>query len=265
MEFLASLLTGLLFSSASIALVLGTYALARRFMPAQDDRTADAASSIGFRIAALHGLILALVYAQELEDYKSVRYILTEEAVAVADIFNDMRRYGGEDVPRMQGDIADYLQNAATTELHRLGEGEGLSNEGWDRWEKVYQILLDLKPDTDRQRFLQSAMLERIKDIARYRQEREAAAIDHYSTLFWGPAIIGVILLAIPYYVFRPALSHLALLSVFGLYSGIILFFIYAFANPFREPGRLLAPTMTELLNGEIGAARTTRIPAKLP
>ncbi|OXT01694.1 hypothetical protein B7H23_01665 [Notoacmeibacter marinus] len=260
MGLLVSLLTGLLFLAAAVALVLTTYALARRFMPEQDDKTADAASSIGFRIAALHGLILALVYAQELDDYKTVRQILTNEAVAIADIFNDMRRFGGAEVETVQAGLADYLQIAATDELGSLGDGDGLLLAGWRRWENVYENLLNLESENERQRFLQQTMLDRSKQIASFRQQREAAASDNYSSLFWGPAIIGVILLAIPYYVFRPTRSHLFLLGVFGLYSGVILFFIYAFANPFREPGKLIAPTMNELLDGEIGAAQRLSI-----
>lgn len=254
-DFLGSLLTGLLFSVAGIALVIGTYLIARRVFPEPQDRTHDAASSIGFRIAALHGLILGLVYAQELSDYQSIRQILTDEAVAISDIYNDMRRFGGPAVAVVQADLAQYLRTAAGSELDELGDGSGLSADGWQHWESVYESVLDLEAQNDRQSFLRQTMLERAKDIARYRQQREASADDHFSSLFWGPAIIGVILLAIPYYVFRPTRTHLVLLAVFGLYSGVILFFIYAFANPFREPGKLVAPTMKQLLVGEIGAA----------
>jgi len=43
----------------------------------------DIASTTGFRISALYGIMLALVYAQELRDYEDVRAGLSREAAAV--------------------------------------------------------------------------------------------------------------------------------------------------------------------------------------
>ena len=54
-----------------------------------DEHSQDMASSIIFRIAALHGLILALVFAQELTNYNEVRKTVSEEAIAVGDVFFD--------------------------------------------------------------------------------------------------------------------------------------------------------------------------------
>jgi hypothetical protein len=59
---------------AAVILVLGCYFAEWRLLNpgAEGDRTHDAARAVAVRIAALHGLILALVYAQELDDYKGI-------------------------------------------------------------------------------------------------------------------------------------------------------------------------------------------------
>ena len=50
---------------------------------AEDTQTL--AGSVIIRVASLHGLILALVFAQELVDYTQLQGNLTEEATAIAD------------------------------------------------------------------------------------------------------------------------------------------------------------------------------------
>jgi hypothetical protein len=45
----------------------------------------------------------------------------------------------------------------------------------------------------------------------------------------------------------------LALLSLYGGYTGVIMYVIYAFSDPFSQPGALPPTAFTQLLLGEIG------------
>jgi hypothetical protein len=253
--FIISLAVGAVFAMGAVALVLAVYLGTRRLLSTgnESDRTLDVASSVAFRIAALYGLILALVYAQELEDYKGIRTNLAEESVAAADVYNDIARYGGPTAGDIQANIARDLDAVVNQEWEMLGRRAGLAPEAWQSWNEVYLALLDLQPENDRQRYLANRMRDRVTDIARYRQIRESNAVGSFSGLFWGPALFGLVLLTMPFYVFAPTRNNLVLISVFGLYSGVILFFIYMFANPFEQPGKLQPIPFIHLLNGEIG------------
>ncbi len=254
-DFMISLAIGAVFAVGAVALVLTIYLGARAVLSVGDDsdRTHDAASSVAFRIAALYGLILALVYAQELEDYKGIRTNLAEEAVATADVYNDIARYGGPKAAAVQAGIARYLDAVVNEEWALLGHRQGLAPAAWQAWNDVYLTLLDLDPHSDRERYLANRMRDRITSVARYRQIRESTVVGTFSGLFWGPAIFGLVLLTLPFYVFPPTRNNLILLSVFGLYSGVVLFFIYIFANPFEPPGKLPPTPFIHLLGGEIG------------
>jgi len=253
--FWVSGLVGVAFVGAAMAIVFGSYFLARRLLgTGQDsDRTPEAAASIAVRIAALHGLILALVYAQELDDYKGIRNILTQEATAISDVYHDIGRYGGPIVAPVQSTLARYLHTVVNEEWDQLARGEGLSAQAWIDWDSVYQKLLDLTPSSDRERYLAGRMRDRITAVAGFRQLREATAVGRFSGLFWAPALFGLALLAVPFYVYRPSRNNMALLGAFALYSGVILFFIYAFANPFAQPGKLQPTPFLHLLRGDIG------------
>lgn len=257
MDIFPSAFVGLGFVSGAIALVLGSYFLARGLLTSGDegDRTHDAASTVAVRVAALHGLILALVYAQELDDYKGIRTVLTQEAVAISDVFNDARRYGGAMTVPVQQHLANYVALVVGEEWELLGRREGLSVAAWIEWDKAYNILLDLEPLNDRQRYLSGRMRDRITAIAGFRQTREAPSLGTFAGLFWAPAVIGLALVAAPFYVYRPTRTHIALLSMFGAYSGVIMFFIFAFSNPFAAPGRLAPAPFEYLLKGDIGKA----------
>lgn len=256
-----SVVLGLVFAVGAVAIVLASYLLARRLIPpgADDDKTHDVAGSVAFRIAALHGLILALVYAQELGDYKDVRTALTEEAIAVDDVYNDMGRYGGPEVAAVQDGLKRYIQTVVAVEWDMLGRAEGLSPQAWTEWEGVYERVLDLSPATDREQWLANRMRGRTTDIAKLRETREAGVFGRFSGLFWVPALIGLALLSIPFHVYRPTRGHLVLLSTFGVYSGVVLYFIFAFSNPFRPPGRLEPVAFERLLEGGLEGKLSAR------
>ncbi|WP_275783384.1 hypothetical protein [Pararhizobium gei] len=253
--FVVSIITGFVFVAGALAIVLGCYFLARKVLApgADGDRTHDAAATIAVRIAALHGLILALVYAQELDDYKGIRNNLMEEAVAISDVYNDIGRYGGPSVALIQTGLAKYVLAVVGEEWRRLGHRQGLSPKAWVEWNDVYERLLDLTAETERQRYLGNRMRDRATAIARFRQIREETAAGSFSGLFWAPALTGLALLAVPFYVFRPTRTHVFLLSTFAAYSGVVLFFIFAFSNPFEQPGKLEPIPFENLLRGDLG------------
>lgn len=248
-----SLWVGLLIVTMAVALVLVSYLAARKLLHPgyENDRTHDVATSVATRIAALHGLILALVYAQELDDYKGVRNVLTQEAVAISDVWNDAGRFGG--LETVQQGLARYLTVVVGQEWDLLGERKGLSPVAWQEWDAAYEVVLNLNPETSQQEFLVGRMRDRMSAIAGYRQQREATSNRTFAVLFWIPALAGLALLAVPMYLYRPSRSHMMLIGLFGVYSGVIMFFIYAFSNPFEEPGRLEPTMFDHLLKGEIG------------
>ncbi|QRM55273.1 DUF4239 domain-containing protein [Sinorhizobium sp. BG8] len=248
-----SILVGIGFVLAAIALVLGCYFGARQLLHGGDelDKTHDVAGTVAVRVAALHGLILALVYAQELDDYKGVRTVITQEAIAISDVYHDISRYGGSAAATIQPELARYLAIVVNEEWDMLGGKNGLSPAAWGVWDSLYGQILDLDPATDRQRYLANRMRNSITDVARLRQTREATG--GLATLFWAPAVIGLALVAIPFYVYRPTRTHITLLSLYGAYAGVLLFFIFAFSNPFAEPGRLPPRAFEHLLAGDIG------------
>ena len=243
------LLPALGFVLGTILLVLATYFAMRALLAHLiDEDTRDLASSVALRIAALHGLILALVFAQELLRYQSVERTVTKEATAVADIYHDIDRYGDDPKHDIRTALTTYLRVAAGDEWDSLGEEAKLLPVGWQWREAVYQALLDLEPETRRQELLREHMLEDIQTIAATRQAREASAQALINPLFWLAAIGGVILVAASYFSFPPKPVNLVLISLYGAFTGLIMLLIYGMANPFSHPGAMNPNAFEQLL-----------------
>lgn len=236
----ATVLLGAAFVAATVLLILGCYFAVRRIVGAEpEEHTKDLAGSVMFRISALHGLILALVFANEIVEYQQLRFEGAVEANAVADIYFDIDRYGAETEPEVQKALYAYLVLASGEEWRGLG-GEGrLSAAGWALWDDAYNAVLDLEPATERERSLRAHMLQRIHVIAETRVKRENHAAAPLSRMFWFAAVSGVVLIALAYYAYPPKRANIALISMFGAFTGVILFLIYALSNPFGDPGAL--------------------------
>ncbi len=243
------------FVLGTVALALATYAVARGLAaPRLTDDTKSLADSMVFRVGALHGLILALVFAQELFQYQSLRDGLTEEANALTDIYYDLARYGAPEADAAQPLVARYAELAKGPEWESLGRENRLLAEPWQVWSDLYAAVLDLTPATPRQEALRDNMLAKIHALASLRDRREAAANTAIGLPFWVAAFAGVILVVLPYFRYAPTGLNLMLLGIFAGYTGLVLSVIYAFADPFSAPGRLPPADLERLLTTGMGA-----------
>jgi len=237
---LRTVLLGALFICGTALLVLSCYFLMRRLEHRNPDaQTRDLANSVMLRISALHALILALVFAQEMSEYQQLKLESAAEANALADIYFDAGRYGATDAGRISRPVREYVQLVISEEWDSLGADGRLSSSAWGQWNTTYEQILNLEPVTDRQRSLREHMLSSVHTIATTRVEREHHARNSLSSLFWFAAVSGVIFTGLAFYPYPPQRSNLTLLALLGAFTGIILFFIFAFSNPFKEPGAL--------------------------
>ena len=220
----------------TIAAVLAAYFGSRLVLGADpEDRTRDLAASVLFRVAALHGLVLALVFASEVVEYHSLAFESASEVNAISDIYYDSERYGDE-ASDIRDALKKYLQIVHSEEWRTLGEEGKLSPDAWAQWDAAYSIVLDLVPDSPRQ-----VSLRDNRDL------REHHAKTELNSMFWAAALVGVLLISVGYYSFPPKRANLALISVFAAYTGLILFTIYAMSNPFSAPAALQPILFVEL------------------
>jgi hypothetical protein len=275
MSFAVDLLLALLWVGGAIALVLMVHWLARRLMPAtaavQEDghqypaAARDMAQATGFRIAAFYGVILAMVYAHELSEYQSVREGLANEAIAIADVYHDAYRHGGELAPVVQGAMVTYVRFVIDREWMLLGTEQRLSVRAWAARDIAYDAVLDSVSQSPRQEWLRTRMLQRLGDITADRHMRQELAAKDFGLVFWIPAIAGLILVSIPFYVFPPTRETRIMLACFGAFAGVILFFIQGFASPFSRPFNVPPGAFLRLLETDMNKTASLVLPMDAP
>lgn len=237
----------------TVLLALVSYFGARVVVGSRTDSEArELAGSVIFRVSALHGLILALVFAEELVNLNRIKETTSREAALIADVFYDLKRYDAEGTKATRVDLAKYVAAVLDEEWTTLAAEERLSGEAWARWISAYNAILGLKPEGVRQEALKDILLEDIRQIPQLRRTRENAAASGANPLFMGAAIVGVILTSMSFFTFPPSRVNLMLLSVFGGYTGLVIFFIVAFANPYVSPGSIDATGFQKLYTGEV-------------
>jgi hypothetical protein len=236
---LLSIVIGLLFVGAAVAVTLGTHWATRKLFGRDSHKDKELASSVLTRIAALHALILALVFAQEMVDYQQLRGESATEANAIADLYNDARRFGGPEAIKVADAATEYLDRVITQDWPSLASERHLSRTAWASWETAYENALALSPADERQKSLRDHMLDSVHTISEQRVKREMIGQDEVSALFWFAAIAGLLFSAAAFYPYDPERRSLLLLSMFGAFTGIVLYLIYAFSNPYRPPGAI--------------------------
>lgn len=235
-----AILEGSGFIAGTAALTLLCYLVMRFFAGGDPEQhTKDLAGSVIFRVSALHGLILALVFAQEMVEYQQLKYESTVEANAIADVYFDARRFDPGVASLVQDPINNYLELVVSKEWDHLGKKGGLYGPAWGQWDAAYLAILNLQPTDKRQESLRNHMLDRIHVISETRVKRENHAESAISGMFWFAAMAGVVLIALAYYPYPVQRHNVALITMFGAFTGLVLFFIYAFSNPFSPPGAI--------------------------
>lgn len=251
---LPAVVAALIFVTATLALALSSYAITRLLLCRNGETKNDLAGPIFTCVGALHALILALVFAQELINVRDISTASAREAVLVGDAFYDLRRYDPEVTLPIRRDLATYVHLVLNEEWALLSERDSLHPQAWAAWERAYHAALDLTPQSDRQEVLKDIIVDDLREVSGLRRVRENAAIANIHGLFMMAAIAGLVLTAAGLFTHAPKLQNIVLLGIFSTYTGLIVFFVVAFSNPYHAPGVVLPTGFERLYAGEIAA-----------
>lgn len=240
------------FIFGAIALSWAAYFGMRALLAGRADETArDVAGGLVRGIAAVHGLILAFVFSQEVYEHQRMRNALISEAAAVGDIFYDIGRYGASRQHEIRTALVDYVRHVVSVEWDELGRSDRLSQHAWDLREAFYGPILDLQPQTPREQALRDHMIAQAQLISELRWQREAAAHDQLAPAFWFAIVMGLLMVSALFFTYPPNLTTLVLMSFYSGFMGLLMFFIFALSNPFAEPGRMPPDEFEHMFVGE--------------
>lgn len=233
-QLLAALILG------TVALCLSTYGLARRFLDGRgDEHTPGLAKTVVDRIATLLSLILALVFAQEFLNYNETRAAIDREGTLLSNTYFDLKRYDPVTTLPMQQDLVAYATSVIVNEWPILANEHRLDEATWQMRENVYLGALDLKPQNERQKDLRERVVRSMMQLGDERDKRGYAAGRSVGPAFWIVSFAGILLVSVLFFAIPPVPINIVVITVFAIYTGLVLSLIGAYADPFQRPGYL--------------------------
>lgn len=224
-------LIGITFVLGAIAIgYLPAQVLRRRFGPVQPADTRALSSEMMARIGALHGLILALVFANAQGNAAALRADVHNEATAIGNVYYNAKRYGSVEV---QVAAVAYLRAVVDKDWPSLRAHHQLSLEGWRAWRDALDASMDLEPSTRREALLAAQIDGDLWKIEALRQARNYEANNKLPTEFWLLAISGLVLISLLLFVHEINPLHQGMMACYSVYTGLALFLIYDLSHPF--------------------------------
>lgn len=227
--WLGAPLSALLFILVAFAVVAACRPLLWKHV---GDDTRTLSGTVLVRLGSLHALILALVFAQEQYNYLAVESTIREEVAAVADVYYGLKRLDAERTKPVQRHVAAYVEAVITEDWPRLAQG-ALSENSWAEYIAVDEALFSLETTSEREARILPELLRDWDIISELRRARETAARRSLPAIFWVLAVLGFILVTVPFYVFEPRPPNLFLLAIFATYNGLALYFVLGLSSPF--------------------------------
>lgn len=239
------------FVLAAVLAALLCYALARMLLGRRIAADTELlAGRVIARLGTLHALILALMFAQEMADFRDIARVLSKEANAIGDVYQALQEYEEDSrtsTAAIREQIVEFVKTVRQVERTAIAEGR-LSHRTWMAYQRINRDLRGLQPTNDDQADLHNRMLADWDTVSEFHQRLRAAAEYRSPGIFWVVIIVGFFAIIIPCYVYSPRIANLVMLSTFAAVNGLVMYVILAIQNPFTPPVAFDSTALANLL-----------------
>jgi hypothetical protein len=232
----APVLGVLVFVFAAVISTLICYGITRVLMSPHIEEDSELLSGkIITRLGALHALILALMFAQEMGDYRDISRVVSKEASAIGDVNSNLREYdrvNQQSTAAIRGLIVEFIETALKEDRAALSEHQ-LSHQTFTNYHRINRQLRNLQPSNNDQEYLREQMLADWDTVSEFHLRVRTISEYEAPGFFWVVIITGFIVVVIPFYVYSPSIANLVILSTYATFNGLVMYVIFSIANPF--------------------------------
>lgn len=217
-------------ATATGLLVYGiSYKLVSRYQSAD---LKDPASSIFRVIGMLVSLMLSLAFADVIVKWRAVENAVEREAAAISDTFYDLQRFGFETTRESKAILIDYTQAVIDDDWPALANDE-LGDHAGALKMQLTDSVYSLEPATPSQEKLWSQLLTDIDAISDYRWIRLDNSLAE-PPIYIFAIVFGFLVTMACFGAYRPQVPLVALLSLYTVFIGLVLYLILAVSDPFQ-------------------------------
>ena len=183
-------------------------------------------------IATVNSLLLAFSAVSVWDSFSAADAAVVKEANTISALALDLTVFdspASRDVHRM---LFDYANQVVKVEWVDMQDGEA-SADVWDKFDRVFQAIGRLEPDTPRRVALLPEILGRTNELLKERQSRLYTSEAEVPGTLWTVVLLGTILTMLVTVVLPPTRFNIGMVGVLSLSIGFVFFFIVAMDRPF--------------------------------
>jgi len=214
------------------------------------DDTKDLSAVVGFRVSAIFGIAVGLIFASTAAHLMEVKKDVLEEARLMATLYvlaADSPTLANSGAVR--DDLRQYVKLSASELDDPAAAEESVAATSRLLLKICRQMALDDQESAET-RWMKSEFQRSCSKLIDIRGKKRIGAMEkHISSPFWIFFGISFSFLAILFGVFDPRLMNIVFASLFYFAAGVTGMLIYAASDPYHDPGRVSSAPLTKLLD----------------
>jgi hypothetical protein len=203
-------------------------------------------------VGTLFSVLLGFMVASAMDRYNDARMQGEHEASNIASVFRIARGLSDVDRPRIRQLCRDYVEEVISSEWPKMEEGVKI-NHGWEEYQKLWESVVAVVPENDRQSNLQEGLVASMTSLGESRRERILLAQNHTPIALWCVVCAGAMVTIALSYIFASRFPHvqafMTMLVATALALNIWLLAVYT--HPYSGELRI-KPVMFQLLKESI-------------
>lgn len=203
-------------------------------------------------VGTLYSVLLGFLVAGAMEKYAEAKMHTEMEANGVANIFRLARGFEQEDRIRLRQLCREYSNEVVTIEWPIM-EARGKINHHWQSYQKLWEAVVSVSPQNERQNNLHAAAVEAMEDVGMNRRTRILIAKTGPSTTLWMVLGIGAFITIGFTFVFSSKWAGVQALmtSLVAATLGLNMWLLAVYSTPFSGDLKI-TPDMFEVLKENV-------------
>ncbi|WP_046867821.1 DUF4239 domain-containing protein [Microvirga massiliensis] len=223
-------------------------------------KTREVAETVAVRVGTVHALILALVFAEAQSTHTDLQQQVSKEVTALEHVALRLDQWNGPEEDALINQLAAYVRAVLQTEWQVSLHPDG-STAAKQAYNNLDAAILDLPADSPRQQALRDRMISDMDTLQEHRRDRLSLFHRAIPGLFWWMALAGFAITVLFFFVFPETPLHIAMLGVYGAYTGLVLYFILALSHPYVGPAAIDTSPYEMVLETELSPRPSAAMP----
>jgi len=226
-------LLGLVVVGASVLAGYAIYFSVRKIFGGDftEDQRGVAMTIIGI-IATINSLLLAFSAVSVWESFSSADAAVVAEANTIGELARDLAIFDSEESKKAREMLRDYARAVVNVEWKEMEEGKA-STDVWDKFDRMFDAVGLIHPDTPRRVSLLPEILTRANETLKERRSRLYSSQSEVPGTLWSVVLLGTVLTMGLTVVLTPTRFHLAMIGALSFSIGLVFYFLMAMDRPF--------------------------------